>query len=192
MAPIPQRIVSLFHHAPNEAPVTSKKMERIHENPSVYMVHDFLTEAELDYLDRTVTQHEDSFTASFIENDSGEREVSDNALHAVSFTCRRRVLPACRQIVEERTSTYIFLDKGRDSTVRAIEARAADLISLRCARPLTLSVVRRGLVPHHPVVPTPVFVPTRYNCTARTSWSRCRSCRTRRGKNSSCTTTPGR
>ena len=105
--PVPHRIQNLFHHDKDNEPIIHRKLQRIHVNPSVYMVNDFLSESDLEYFDKNITQHEDHFLASFIEDEHGEK-----------------------QIVEERTSTYIFMDKGRDATIRSIESRAADLVSL--------------------------------------------------------------
>ena len=105
--PVPYRIQNLFHHQKDNEPKIHRNLQRLHTNPSVYMVNDFLTESDLEYFDKNITQHEDRFLASFIEDDQGEI-----------------------QIVEERTSTYIFMDKGRDDKIRSIERRAADLVSL--------------------------------------------------------------
>ena len=105
--PVPHRIQNLFHHEKDHEPIIHRKLQRIHTNPSVYMINDFLSETDLEYFDKNITQHGDHFLASFIEDEQGEK-----------------------QIVEERTSTYIFMDKGRDATIRSIESRAADLVSL--------------------------------------------------------------
>ena len=96
------RIQSLFHHVEGEEPKFHRRLEKIHTNPAIYLVRNFLSDVDLDYLDRNITQHASKFKASYTEDESGKKCVSD-----------------------ERTSTYIFLDKGRDATIRNLEMRAS-------------------------------------------------------------------
>ena len=100
------RIQSLFHHAEGEEPKFHRRLEKIHTNPAIYLVRNFLSDVDLDYLDRNITQHASKFKASYTEDENGKKCVS-----------------------EERTSTYIFLDKGRDVTIRNLEMRASGKIS---------------------------------------------------------------
>ena len=65
-------------------------------------MRNFLTDADLDYLDRNITQHARKFKASYTEDEKGKKCVT-----------------------AERTSTYIFLDKGKDTTIRNLEMRAS-------------------------------------------------------------------
>ena len=105
---LPHGLQCLFHNNdqnPNAS--LSKKLIKLHSDPCVYLVNDFLTESELEYLDRNITQYKDQFQESFTENEEGKKVIS-----------------------EERTSTYIFLEKGHDVITRNIESRAADLVSL--------------------------------------------------------------
>lgn len=96
------RIQSLFHHSEGEEPKFHRRLEKIHTNPAIYLVRNFLSDVDLDYLDRNITQHASKFKASYTEDENGKKCVSD-----------------------ERTSTYIFLDKGRDATIRNLEMRAS-------------------------------------------------------------------
>jgi hypothetical protein len=96
------RIESLFHHVEGEEPKFHRRLEKIHTNPAIYLVRNFLSPVDLDYLDRNITQHASKFKASYTEDENGKKCIS-----------------------EERTSTYIFLDKGRDATIRNLEMRAS-------------------------------------------------------------------
>lgn len=99
------RLQSLFHHSAGDEPKCHRRLEKIYTNPAIYLVRNFLSPVDIDYLDRNITQHSDKFQASFTEDENGNKCVS-----------------------EERTSEYIFLDKGRDTTIRSLETRAAGKI----------------------------------------------------------------
>jgi hypothetical protein len=49
---LPTRIKTLFH---SDNPFHSKKLERIHESPNVFLVRNFLSEAELKHFDKFCT-----------------------------------------------------------------------------------------------------------------------------------------
>ena len=102
---LPHRIKSLFHTTTPIVP--SKKLELIHSNPNVFFVRNFLSEGELNHFDRFCTNRCAIFKNSFTEDDSNNEVVSD-----------------------ERTSMYTYLNKGQDSIIRSIEARAADLCGM--------------------------------------------------------------
>jgi len=114
-AEIPYRIKTLFHNADGSKPVLPRQLELIHENPNIYFVRDFLTENEIEYFDRMCTQQGKSFKHSFTENDLQQEVIS-----------------------EERTSTYTYLSKGQDATIRNLEHRAAQVAGLSsdCLEPL--------------------------------------------------------
>ena len=96
------RIQALFHHESGNEPKFHRRLEKIHTNPAIFLVRNFLSPVDLDYLDRNITQHASKFKASYTEDESGRKCIS-----------------------EERTSTYIFLDKGRDTIIRNMEMRAS-------------------------------------------------------------------
>jgi hypothetical protein len=102
VAPLNPRLTSLFHHAAGDEPKCNRKLEKVHTNPAIYLVRNFLSPENIDYFDRNITQHADKFEESFTEDENGKKCLS-----------------------EERTSTYIFLEKGKDTTLRALETRAS-------------------------------------------------------------------
>lgn len=96
------RIQSLFHHVEGDEPKFDRRLEKIHTNPAIFLVRNFLSPVDLEYIDRNITQHASKFKTSYTEDESGNKCIS-----------------------EERTSTYIFLDKGKDTTIRNLEMRAS-------------------------------------------------------------------
>ena len=96
------RIQSLFHHVEGDEPKFDRRLEKIHTNPAIFLVRNFLSPVDLEYIDRNITQHASKFKTSYTEDESGNKCIS-----------------------EERTSTYIYLDKGKDTTIRNLEMRAS-------------------------------------------------------------------
>jgi hypothetical protein len=103
---LPRRYKSLFYNVDGE-PHLSNKFEKLHDSPNVYLVKDFLTQGELDFLDRHVTAFQKTFKASFTEGEDCSKLVS-----------------------EERTSTFIHIEKGKNAAIRRIESKAAELIGM--------------------------------------------------------------
>lgn len=101
---LPHRIKTLFH---DENPAVSKKLERIHSSPNVYLVRNFLSEVEIEHFDKFCTNRCAIFKNSFVEDDDNNEVIS-----------------------EERTSRYTYLNKGQDSIIRNIETRAAEMCGL--------------------------------------------------------------
>ena len=82
-----------------------RSLRVLHSAPNVYLVEDFLTEAEVQHFSRICGQA--TFNRSYTDDDDGNRVVS-----------------------EERTSTFFWLPKAGDAQSRAVEARAAELLGL--------------------------------------------------------------
>lgn len=120
---VPWRIKTLFHNASGTQPTLPRSLELIHSGPNIYFVRNFLTEAEITYFDKKCTEERHSFQNSFTENEAQEEVVS-----------------------EERTSTYTYLGKGQDATIRALEHRAAELAGLSsdCLEPLQIVAYTKG------------------------------------------------
>ncbi len=97
------RITSIFHGNG----VLSSKCVKIHSDPNIFTVNNFLTKNELLWLNRICTNHKKSFKTSHTESDTNERVLS-----------------------EERTSTFFHLAKSQDALTRQIECRAADLLGV--------------------------------------------------------------
>ena len=96
------------------AALRGRTLTRVHADPHVYVIDNFLTERELEYFDDVVCAQRRArgggggFVASYTDGDDG-----------------RAVLDA-----EHRTSTFCTLRKGGNALVRAIDARAAELCGL--------------------------------------------------------------
>jgi hypothetical protein len=101
-----QRIKSLFHQHDIE-PILKSNITKIHKNPNIYWIDDFLSSTEITWFDRICTQYSNQFKSSFTENESNEEIIS-----------------------EERTSTYIHLSKSQDRVVRNVEQKAAELVGM--------------------------------------------------------------
>ena len=104
-AAIAESLIKLFHDGVGEDLVTSQKLEKIHSNPSIYFVRDFLSDSDIDYFSQHVAADE-SAVNSGPEVDGSEM---------VGAT-------------KSSTSTSIFiskhLKKGGDATILSIEEKA--------------------------------------------------------------------
>ena len=120
---IPYRIKTLFHNADGVKPLLPRHLELVHSNPNVYFVRDFLTDNEVEYFDKMCTQQRKAFKHSFTENEQQQEVIS-----------------------EERTSTYTYLTKGQDATIRNLEHRAANIAGLSsdCLEPLQVVAYTAG------------------------------------------------
>ena len=103
---LPNRVKILFHGVGGE-PVLPKKVNRIEENPPIYLVDDFLTEKEIQHLTDICCHYKEDFVPSYTENNFNEEVLS-----------------------EYRTSKFIYLSKGQDTIVRKVESKAANLVGL--------------------------------------------------------------
>ena len=112
-APLSERMRRLFHSGPAEAQSAGggRHLEPVCSDPNVYLVHHFLSAGELEHLDGLITDRRGAFKQS----------VTDDATAGASA-----------HVVEsqERTSASLHLPKGGDTSLRAIEARAAELVGL--------------------------------------------------------------
>lgn len=113
-----QRVLSLFHHAPDKEPVLKRSIEKIHSNPNIYFIENFLNPSEIMWFDQICTQHKNRFQNSFTEDDDLKEVIS-----------------------EERTSTYIHLSKAQDRVSRAIEQRASELVGMSMENVEPLQIV---------------------------------------------------
>ena len=107
---LPQRLHSLFF-APAESAAEAgcgggRRLVPVHADPPMYVVPHFLSPRELDHFDDLITSRRTAFKNSHTDGDAG-------AL-----------------VSEERTSISLALPKSGDAVLRAIEARAAELVGL--------------------------------------------------------------
>ena len=93
----------MFHDKDVKIP---KKWELLNHDPNIFLIRDFLTPKDLMHLDKICSAHSNSFNDSFVENENNQEVKSTY-----------------------RTSKYIHVSKGQDSTIRSIEQRVADVLS---------------------------------------------------------------
>eukprot|EP01039_Chlorochromonas_danica_P008458 gene8458-9324_t len=116
---LPQRLDNLLHGDPQYLSFGRRTVHVVHREPNIFVIEDFLSPSELDYLDRLVSCNPQSFCKSYTED--GEK---------------RKVISS------ERTSTFFHLTKSQDAVVRRIEQRAADFVGLHLHFVEPLQVVR--------------------------------------------------
>ena len=112
-APLSERLRRLFHSGPAQAQSAGggRHLEPVCSDPNVYLVHHFLSASELEHLDGLITDRRGSFKQSVTDDAAG-----GTSSHVVES--------------QERTSASLHLPKGGDTSLRAIEARAAELVGL--------------------------------------------------------------
>ena len=107
------RLLDLFHRVPASLhSCGGRRLVPLHSSPNVYLVQRFLSARELEHLDAVVTRRRAAFRQS---------QTDDAAAPAGGTKTLRS---------SERTSLSLALPKGADSTLRAIEARAAEIVGL--------------------------------------------------------------
>ena len=134
---LPQRLRTLFHGeggALEEAGCGGgRRLVPVYYDPPIYVVPNFLTARELDHFDDLLTRRRAAFKQSHTDGD-GERLIS-----------------------KERTSISLALPKSGDAVLRAIEARAAELVGLPSdhVEPLQIVHYSRGarFDMHHDLAP---------------------------------------
>ena len=134
---LPQRLRTLFHGeggALEEAGCGGgRRLVPVYCDPPIYVVPNFLTARELDHFDDLLTRRRAAFKQSHTDGD-GERLIS-----------------------KERTSISLALPKSGDAVLRAIEARAAELVGLPSdhVEPLQIVHYSRGarFDMHHDLAP---------------------------------------
>ena len=109
--PVSERMRTLFFSAKAGAQEEAyseqrRRLQRIHSEPPVYIVPHFLSARELDHLDELLTAERRQFKRSHTDADD------------------------LKHVDEARTSISLALPKAADATLRAIEARAAELVGL--------------------------------------------------------------
>jgi hypothetical protein len=112
-APLSERLRRLFHSGPAQAQSAGggRHLEPVCSDPNVYLVHHFLSASELEHLDGLITDRRGAFKQSVTDDAAG-----GTSSHVVES--------------QERTSASLHLPKGGDTSLRAIEARAAELVGL--------------------------------------------------------------
>lgn len=95
------------------------RMRKVHDSPHVYILEDFLSEAELAYFRGKLSSHK--FEKSFVD------DPTDNT------SCTME---------EQRTSTFCSLGKQQDAKVAHVEGRAAELVGTSVERLEPLQLVQ--------------------------------------------------
>ena len=137
-APPSERLRRLFHSGPAKAQSIGggRHLQPVHSEPNVYLVHHFLSETELEHMDSLITDRRASFKQSKTDDAGGgtsthevETQERTSARSAAALRSNtdgpdRQLLtgPACRR--------SLHLPKGGDTSLRSIEARAAELVGL--------------------------------------------------------------
>jgi len=98
----------------------SRRLRSVHHSPNVFTIDEFLTSNEIAHFVSIAQSNGDRFEESYVQ-----ATVSQNQI-----------------ISKERTSTFIFLPKYLDKVSRAIEARAAEIVSLSIENVEPLQIVR--------------------------------------------------
>eukprot|EP00934_Nitzschia_sp_Nitz4_P009265 Nitzschia sp. Nitz4//scaffold31_size150131//117489//120534//NITZ4_002847-RA/size150131-augustus-gene-0.8-mRNA-1//1//CDS//3329547716//9255//frame0 len=135
-APFYRRLRELFF-----APTRSKtwksiggnrlQVRRVHTSPHIYEISNFLSEAELQYFERFIETC--PFRKSFVDNmqygEDGEAETTTSSKSQDSSD-ENKPKRQRRTMVDatHRTSTFFGFKHRADTTIRAIEQRAADLL----------------------------------------------------------------
>jgi hypothetical protein len=99
---LPSNLIDLFHHQDGQELKFDRRLEKIHSNPAIYFVGNFLSPSEISYFDEKITLLEKEFKTA--------NTVGADGIIAAS---------------EDDTSTSLYLQKGGDSIIRHIEAEAA-------------------------------------------------------------------
>lgn len=98
---VPQRLISIFH-GEDGSDSGHQTFERIHSNPAIFLVRNILTDSDIEYFDRNISQHESDFKALSSKDERGRNIPSDR-----------------------NTTTSLFLRKSRDENIQRIESKAA-------------------------------------------------------------------
>ena len=99
---VPPSLITLFHHDKGDEPKCNQKMEKIHTNPAIYLVKNFLSPTDIDYFDREITQNGEGFGAGKLE------------------------IEKCKAVASDVGSlTYMSLNKGRDANICSLEMKVA-------------------------------------------------------------------
>jgi hypothetical protein len=101
--PLPQNLINLFHNGHNDDVKYDGRLERIHSNPAVYFVRNFLTLETIGYFDKKISHLQDIFAPEVVIEE--EEVVRNNT--STSFT-----------------SHAVCLTKNEDEIIRQIETDA--------------------------------------------------------------------
>jgi len=94
-------------------------LQRLHSSPCIYQIENLLTPKEVEHFISIADEKGRKFKSSFVEDDDGREVIS-----------------------EERTSQFVFMKKGADSVVRAVEHRLAEIVGMSSQNVEPLQIVR--------------------------------------------------
>eukprot|EP01084_Bolivina_argentea_P076170 138039_1 len=97
----------------------NRRLKMVHHEPNVFVIENFLTSNEINHLLNIVENNGNKFEVSYTQA-TGKDQIYSN----------------------ERTSTFIFLQKYMDKISRAIEGRASDIVSMSIENVEPLQVVK--------------------------------------------------
>lgn len=121
-------------------PYRKKGFEVVNVDPHVYLVHDFVTEAEIMHIDLLVSQHSKQLTGkrgrSYTESTHGEKLIS-RCVRRLAFARIYTLVFLC----SHRTSTFVYIRKFANNLIRRIEDRGANLAGLPVLNVEPLQVV---------------------------------------------------
>lgn len=98
------KLQNLFHSI---KPSITNKIKLIHSCPNIYIIDNFLTSTQINYFNHIITLSNDKFKVSYTEDSNYNPLLSD-----------------------DRTSTYLHINKSSDRIIRSIESKCAEIIGL--------------------------------------------------------------
>lgn len=112
---------------PNITPPSSGKinMEQLHKDPNIYVLDDFLSRSDLEYLDKVIDTSTTKFKKSFVDDGVYKTTVDKSY----------------------RTSSFLTFAKQENANIAAIERKAANLLSYYstgCIEPIQVVRYREG------------------------------------------------
>ena len=99
---LPTALVTLFHSDDDTEVLCDSRLEKIHSNPAIYFVGNFLSPTEIDYFDNKISELEAKFQTTAVVDESGNARLSDRD-----------------------SSSSVILRKSDDRILRHIENEAA-------------------------------------------------------------------